>query len=209
MGGHDPAPGNLMKDSLLPCIHALDDQPLIWGLLSRKDALFMSQTKHGGPDHELPKPWGHLWLFLLIGGLQAVPALGGHSIGGWGLCLLAECRPQTRHCKIKWYEVVLWLWTCLPLKDSPATPKPLSSFLGHVMGMCVLSRPHGMHAFSKSNYGSLLGYVLPQLLQVWRFQEGVSLQSCLLLPRGLWSGRGFSSRPWTSIQPPTADACSP
>ena len=38
------------------CIHALDDQPLIWGLLSRKDALLMSQTKHGGPDHELPKP---------------------------------------------------------------------------------------------------------------------------------------------------------
>lgn len=34
------------------------------------------------------------------------------------------------------------------------------------MGMCVLSRPRGMHAFSKSNYGSLLGYVLPQLLQV-------------------------------------------
>ena len=55
MGGHDPAPGNLMIDSLLTYIHALDDQPLIWGLLSRKDALLMSQTKHGGPRHELPE----------------------------------------------------------------------------------------------------------------------------------------------------------
>ena len=39
------------------------------------------------------------------------------------------------------------------------------------MGMCVLSQPRGMHVFSKSNYGSLLGYVLPQLLKVWNVPE--------------------------------------
>lgn len=90
-----------MKDSLLPCIHALDDQPLIWGLLSRKDALLMSQTKHGGHAMSFPEPYEATsgCSFSLVA--SKLFHLWVASIGGWELCILAGYRPQTRHCKIK------------------------------------------------------------------------------------------------------------